>query len=294
MRVIQCVLLVAIVAMFASCASDGKKMTPSGFEYIVHKKGTGEKPNPTDWSSFTIKMVGDNGKVLQEMGEGPNMPAVQIPAEDAKDGKPNPILDVLTDANVGDSISIIIPVDSMPASTPEIKEMQHINYVISVKDVSTDEERKAALEKKRAAAEAKAAVLKEREPAIADFIKTTLASYKAGKENVIQKDGIEIIIHEEGSGKVAEDGTRPSMQYYGVLKSDGTEFDNSFKRGRAFDFTLGRGEVIKGWDVGVKGLKKGAKATLIIPYTLAYGEAERPGMPGKSDLVFYVEVEDIN
>ena len=136
--------------------------------------------------------------------------------------------------------------------------------------------------------------MKQKEPEVASMIAETLKGFKAGTVKAEDKEGVKIVIHEEGSGKEVANGTRASMQYYGVLQSTGAEFDNSFKKGRPFAFTVGRGEVISGWDVGLLGLKKGAKATLFIPYTMAYGEAGRPGIPSKSYLVFYVEVEDVN
>ena len=76
---------------------------------------------------------------------------------------------------------------------------------------------------------------------------------------------------------------------------DGKMFDTSFRMGRPYTFTVGRGEVIRGWDLGIPLLKKGGTAALFIPYTLAYGEAGKPpSIPEKSDLMFYVELTDVN
>ena len=81
------------------------------------------------------------------------------------------------------------------------------------------------------------------------------------------------------------------MHYYGVLKSNGNMFDNSWRRGSPFKFALGQGQVIRGWDEGVALLNKGAKATIILPYNLGYGEAgSPPSIPARSDLIFYIEV----
>ncbi len=96
-----------------------------------------------------------------------------------------------------------------------------------------------------------------------------------------------------GTGKEAKPGARASVHYTGTLKS-GTKFDASRDRNEAFSFTIGASEVIKGWDEGVAGMKVGGRRKLIIPYQLAYGEEGRPPtVPAKSDLIFDVELMDV-
>ena len=98
----------------------------------------------------------------------------------------------------------------------------------------------------------------------------------------------------EGEGPEAKSGDRVSMQYVGVLYSDGTEFDASWERGEPFEFTLGAGEVIPGWDQGIVGMKVGGRRELVIPPDLAYGPAgQPPTIPPDSTLVFIVDLEDI-
>ena len=96
-----------------------------------------------------------------------------------------------------------------------------------------------------------------------------------------------------GTGKEAKAGSRAIVHYTGTLK-DGTKFDSSRDRGEPFPFSIGAGEVIKGWDEGVAGMKIGGRRKLTIPYPLAYGEAGRPPqIPPKSDLLFDVELMDV-
>src|SRR3990167_5165903 len=93
-----------------------------------------------------------------------------------------------------------------------------------------------------------------------------------------------------GTGDTAEVGKTLSMHYVGTL-TDGSKFDSSRDRGTPFEFTLGMGEVIQGWDEGVEGMKESGKRELVIPYQLAYGEQGIPGViPAKSTLVFEVEL----
>jgi FKBP-type peptidyl-prolyl cis-trans isomerase FkpA len=99
----------------------------------------------------------------------------------------------------------------------------------------------------------------------------------------------------EGSGPVAESGDRVKVHYTGRLLKTQAKFDSSRDRNEPFSFTLGAGEVIKGWDQGVVGMKVGGKRKLTIPPDLAYGEAgSPPKIPPNAPLVFDVELVAID
>jgi len=93
-----------------------------------------------------------------------------------------------------------------------------------------------------------------------------------------------------GSGAEAVAGKLVSVHYTGWL-TDGTKFDSSLDRGRPFQFELGAGRVIKGWDQGVAGMKVGGKRKLTIPAALGYGARGAGGViPPNATLVFEVEL----
>jgi FKBP-type peptidyl-prolyl cis-trans isomerase FkpA len=93
-----------------------------------------------------------------------------------------------------------------------------------------------------------------------------------------------------GTGAEAVDGKKVSVQYTGWLV-DGTKFDSSLDRNQPFSFTLGGGQVIKGWDQGVKGMKVGGKRRLTIPADLGYGSrGAGSAIPPGATLVFDVEL----
>lgn len=96
-----------------------------------------------------------------------------------------------------------------------------------------------------------------------------------------------------GTGAEATAGKTVSVNYVGMLP-DGTVFDASANHGQAFSFTLGAGQVIKGWDQGVVGMKVGGKRRLIIPADLAYGNQAVGGViPANATLIFDIELVDV-
>lgn len=109
----------------------------------------------------------------------------------------------------------------------------------------------------------------------------------------MNKQGVEIEILKEGVGAVAKNGDIVSVHYTGTLEN-GTKFDSSVDRGTPFEFSLGAGQVIPGWDIGVEGMKVGEKRKLIIPSLLAYGERGAGGViPPNATLIFEVELLEI-
>ncbi len=104
---------------------------------------------------------------------------------------------------------------------------------------------------------------------------------------------LEIVDEAVGKGREAKTGDTVRVHYTGTLMS-GKKFDSSRDRDDPFEFKLGAGSVIKGWDQGVVGMKVGGKRKLTIPWDLAYGEAGNPPtIPAKAALKFDVELIEV-
>jgi len=105
------------------------------------------------------------------------------------------------------------------------------------------------------------------------------------------KGGLIVETIKVGDGPLAAQGKTVSVHYTGRL-TDGTKFDSSLDRGQPFEFVLGAGQVIRGWDTGIDGMRVGGKRKLTIPPELAYGAVGTPGgpIPPNATLVFDVEL----
>jgi FKBP-type peptidyl-prolyl cis-trans isomerase len=115
------------------------------------------------------------------------------------------------------------------------------------------------------------------------------ASAAAAKPAGLVKEDIKV-----GTGPEAKAGDQVSVHYTGTL-TDGTKFDSSLDRNEPFEFALGAGQVIKGWDQGVAGMRKGGKRKLTIPSELGYGaQGSPPKIPPNATLVFDIELLAIN
>ncbi len=96
-----------------------------------------------------------------------------------------------------------------------------------------------------------------------------------------------------GDGKAVVKGALITTQYRGTL-SDGTLFDSSYERGKPFQCVIGTGRVIKGWDIGLMGMRVGGRRRLFVPAQLGYGERQVGAhIPPNSDLHFEIELLEV-
>lgn len=132
---------------------------------------------------------------------------------------------------------------------------------------------------------------------ISDTTNVGQVDQNTNMQNTQQIEGVKVTILTEGTGDVVKAGDTAVMNYTGKLM-DGTTFDSNidpkFAHVQPFVFTIGAGQVIKGWDVGIAGMKVGEKRNLIIDPAFAYGEAGAGGViPPNATLSFDVELISI-
>ena len=203
-----------------------------------------------------------------------------------------PLVQMLFKMSPGDSMAVYTPLPEGQPTPPGFEGATEIRYDVKLVDELTKEEYDGAVAAMQKEQEAKMAVFREQETAIKNQTTTVLEEYKANNLDNLQTtdSGLKYVILEAGSGANPTVGQPVAVNYYGML-TDGTPFDNSYKRGEPIEFPLGQGRVIKGWDEGIALLQPGAKAVFFIPADLAYGAADRPGIPANSELVFYVNLQ---
>ncbi len=282
-------LLIVPMLLFGACKTDTSKNVvklKNGGEYILLKEGNGKKSNPGDYLLFSLLLKDNTGKVLQDRTKEASWINQKI---NKVDSSTMPLMEMIFSIAEGDSVMY----NKVLTEKEKARGMQNVDtliYVVKAQKIMTEEEmnaKKKAEQEKAKAAEAK----------IEAIVSGTLDKYKKGKlkKDIKKTDsGVEIYLNEKGNGAKVEKGKNVEVAYYGVLKADGKMFDNSFGRGRDLPFTAGAGQMIKGWDEAMLHLNEGDKATIFIPWKLAYGENGRPPViPAKSDLVFYLEVNSV-
>ena len=238
-------------------APDGFTATPSGLKYKITNKGTGTiKPNAGDKVE-----VHYTGKFLNDT----------VFDSSYKRGKPLPFYigkgmvikgwdEGIAMLNEGDKATFIIPPEigygarqmgSIPPNSTLVFDVELIKITPKIKPAAFDTK---------------------------------------GKDTVTTASGLKYIIVQEGTGRVPFQGAQVTVHYTGFFK-DGNVFDSSVERGNPFTFSVGKGQVIKGWDEACQTLKTGTKARLLIPWNLAYGERGMGQViPPKSDLIFDIEI----
>ena len=127
------------------------------------------------------------------------------------------------------------------------------------------------------------------------FTPPTISDDLSAKPDVPQPEGTapdELITDDVvvGDGAAAKPGDHVTVHYVGVSFSSGKQFDASWDRGQPFDFPLGGGRVIQGWDYGVTGMKEGGRRTLVIPPSLGYGSRAMGPIAANETLVFVVDL----
>lgn len=266
--------------------ADGFSVLPSGLEYKFVKDAPGKPAELSDQMEMHFKSsVGDSvmfdSRVMMK-GE-PVLFPLQKPTWN---GDVNEGLAMLS---AGDIAVFRTPLDSVAKAgnqlLPWMKNSDKMVYNVEVLTIKNQEQVKKDFEAKQAAQ------ISVDEKILQDYFKAK--NVKPTKT----ASGLYYLITKPGTGENAKAGQQVTVNYTGKT-TNGETFDSNvdpaFNHVQPFNFALGKGQVIKGWDEGVALMNKGAKATLFIPSRYAYGpQSPSPKIPANSVLIFDVEVTDI-
>jgi FKBP-type peptidyl-prolyl cis-trans isomerase FkpA len=295
-------LFFSVLFLIASCSSQSSESKlSSGMVYGFVKDVEGTTINSGEVAAFhgVIRLINTKSgrdSILADTKEMDDKPQYYvIPTPEEMEGIDDALIELLLLMSKGDEAYFWQKIDTIQDVAAQFPGFDAIRYDISlldVLDITTFEE---MMEAENAARRAKAAEIMAMEEGIASITAQALKDYKNGKlsgELLDLPNGTEVLILEEGSGDLFIPGEVAVVHYYGVLKSTGEMFDNSFRRGEPFSVQVGLGYVIKGWDEALINLKRGTSAVVFIPSDQGYGRAgSPPKIPQDSDLVFYIEIE---
>lgn len=273
-------ILSAIFVVSCDSQTGAKKETVAGYEVIYHKQNelVDGRAKAGDYVDYSIDITSGDNQVIPETMEQ----SMQIQM-----GGDDPISEVLKTMSADDSVSIIVPLDSLPPEAASEKEITDEGIVYHVKlDRIVDEESYMLEQSKKQ--EAQAAQKLKVDSLLDDY----LAMYK--NDNIpnlkTTSNGVEYVVLDEGMGEPINANDQINVHYVGRLMETGDEFDNSLQRGQPLPLEVGVGRVIQGWDEGLMKFKRGDTGLLFIPSELAYGENESGPIPPNSDLLFYVDI----
>lgn len=272
------------------------KTTESGLKYRFISDVKGDKLNEGDFLLLNISFYDEKDSLMFASSDQPYPMPLQY--QDSLWRHYGQIFEAFKMLTKGDSIEFKVSAEDFYVKTnqsvvpPTIRKDSDIRFNVGVVDVLDEEGfmswqmEEFQKEQDRAAKKAEVQLAKD-EDIIEEYLK---------ENNIVAKkteSGLRYVVSKEGTGEQPAAGSTVKVHYNGTLL-DGTKFDSSYDRKEPLSFKIGMGQVIPGWDEGISLLKKGSKATLFIPSTLAYGErgAGRDILPN-SILVFEVELVDI-
>lgn len=261
------------------------KTTKSGIGYKFHVENKSAKM-PEIGSILTMRLdYGTEDTIFYSSSFIPEGVMLFQLSESEYEGD---LYEALAMMHVGDSASFMLDAESFFLKTarfPEIPEfaegIDKLLFNVKLEKAQSEAEREAELEEEMA----------EARMAEEDKIKQYLEDNNITTQP--NESGMYYIEHTRGKGASPKAGDRVKVHYTGTLL-DGTKFDSSVDRNQPFEFVLGRGQVIPGWDEGIALMNEGTKANFVLPSHMAYGErGAGASIPPFAPLVFEVELLEV-
>jgi FKBP-type peptidyl-prolyl cis-trans isomerase FkpA len=286
-RILFLISAMALMVGFIAC-NKGYKQTESGLNYMFHTSNKGPKPSVDNIVKIDFAYRYPADSVFFESKSFGQASFIKIEPS----GYPGDIYEALRMMAKGDSASFKFNANSfftITAGSPFVPDFinpdDSIFVDIMMHDFFDQAGYEAYMEREREEA------MKGREERAKNESSELEKYLQANNINTQpEESGLVIVVTEQGKGPKPTSGQKVTAHYTGTML-DGTKFDSSVDRNQPFTFTLGMGQVIRGWDEGFSKLNVGSKARLIIPSHLAYGDSDRgPVIKAYSTLVFDVEL----
>ncbi|MDR3711349.1 MAG: FKBP-type peptidyl-prolyl cis-trans isomerase [Puia sp.] len=284
MKIISSYLLVALTLLAAvSCNNQGYKKTKSGLQYKIISDGKGDLVKRGQWLKVSVLQKLRDSVLYSSEGSVPAYIRVDSVRGDYNPAEVFPLL------RKGDSVIIVELADTLQRKfgqlPPFIKKKDKIIIALKVYDVFTTDEQKAN--------DLTAEITKEKAREI-----TTMEDYLAKNKINATKTakGTYVVVDSVGDGPAVDSGKQVFVRYTGKLFPSGKVFESNMSGpGNApFPFVVGAGQIIPGWDDGLRLFKKGGKGSLYIPAFLAYDQAPRgPSHKPFENLMFDIEIVDV-
>ena len=286
-------LILSLPFLMLSACKNGlgtQSKTPLGYMYDVHKSTGGVKAKNGDHAYFNvITRAGDS--ILEDTHIYPFTPNVRIESKTSPDLAA--IMDVIKLMSIGDSVTLHIPIDSIPFAERAFQSYKEINHTINLLDLKSDAAAKVDLDKRNKFLSALFDSLTGLDSITKLRLKGIVKDYNDKKLDAqlkITDKGVRYLIVKEGTGIIPKTGDMIEVNYTGSLTNN-LIFDSSFPRGQPYVYRLNTGQVIKGWDDSLGNFKEGTEAYLFIPSAMGYGATgSSPNIPPNSELVFYVNL----
>ena len=307
-KTIKSLFLFFAIALFQSCGQDGFKTTDSGLKYKFVIEGEGVAPEDGNILVMNVSYVDAPGNVIFSSTRTGSPMAIGY--DDSVRSHDGGLEEGIRMLRKGDSLIMKFPIENLYENTfnltlpDSLERGTDVTVFIGVEDVFTREEfgvyrMKMMEQQQKTLMERQAKQLEEDGKMIDAYLNENNIEFGIGSS------GLRYVIIEEGEGEFPQPNQQVSVNYTGKLlngqvfdtsvEADAREADvyNAGRQYQPYQFTLGTGSVIRGWDIGIGLLKRGGKGVLYIPSTLAYGERANGIIPANAILVFNVELVDI-
>jgi FKBP-type peptidyl-prolyl cis-trans isomerase len=268
-----------------SANTSGYQTTPRGLKYNIISGNSTSKAKVGDYIAYSSTLRSTSGDILFAAANS-NQPLIASVVEPAYDGDPSEILTMIGE---GDSVSMLISEKDFFKNVTPLPEKVKPGDLVKL-DLKIYKVYSAEQYQNEVLPTIKAAPYIKEEQLIKEYINGR--NWSATRT----ESGLFVIVDKPGIGKKPTNGSKVKVNYSGFLL-DGTPFDSNvnpqFNHVQPFEFTIGQGQVIKGWDEGIPYFAKGGKGKLVIPARLGYGEQGSGKIPPNSTLMFEIEVLDI-